>query len=276
MEKDNNKIFELHNYLDVNGSPEDVVKEIVKNIPELEDIGFAGCLEKDFLKKILKGFVFGKEGKNQSYLYSFENEKNVRKICWEVIEKCKLYINKKVHIFLFPTYDNFVIEKMGGVNGFSTWNNTLLIFINFRDNWEASLKEAIVHELAHALSPFYKGGDFSVGSGLVLDGLAEHFKYFVLSVKRSPWTQAISEKKAWEIFKELKNILEVKDFDKYNEVFYGTGRYPMWAGYTIGYYLIEDYLKNKKNIDWKKLLREDPMKILNEIISSKRLNTPLS
>ena len=265
MGKDNNEIFELHNYLNTNSSSELVVEEIVKNIPDLEDIGFAGCLEKDWLKTLLKGFILDKNSDNQHYSYNPEYEKKVREICEETLKQCKGYINKKIHIFLFPTFSKFVIEKMGGVNGFSSWHGTLWIFVNFVRGWEDSLKETIVHELAHAVSPFYKGGDFVIGYGLILDGIAEHFKDYIIPNKRSSWTQAISEKKAWEMFRELKDSLTIKDFDKYNELFYGTGKYPLWAGYTIGYYLVKEYLKKQRYIDWNGLLRKNPKDILKEI-----------
>jgi len=265
MEEKN--IFEIHNYLNVKGSPEEIIEEIVKNIPELEGIGFAGYLEKDCLKKFLRGFILDKEGNNQSYSYEVKNEKEVRKICREIIKRCSNFIDKKIHIFLFPTFSKFVIEEMKGLNGFSSWDNTIWIFINFKDGWKESLRETIVHELAHAVSPFYKGGDFPIGYGLVLDGMAEHFKDFIVRGKKSPWTKAISEEKSWEVFKEIKDkgLLEVKDFDKYNEIFYGTGKYPNWTGYTVGYYLIKEYLKNQKEVNWNNFLRKNPKEILKEI-----------
>ena len=68
-----------------------------------------------------------------------------------------------------------------------------------------------------------------------------------------------------KIFYKLKDRLDDDSFETYNEIFYGKGGYPLWAGYTIGYYLIEDYLKKQKDIDWKKMLRENPNKILKEI-----------
>lgn len=53
METENNKVFELHNYLDISGSPEEVINKIIKMIPNLDDIGFAGYLEEKWLKKNL-------------------------------------------------------------------------------------------------------------------------------------------------------------------------------------------------------------------------------
>ena len=60
MEKKQNKIFELHNYLDIKGFPEEIIEKIIRDIPDLEDIGYAGYLEKKWLEKIIKGFMFDK------------------------------------------------------------------------------------------------------------------------------------------------------------------------------------------------------------------------
>jgi uncharacterized protein YjaZ len=269
MEK-NNKIFELHNYLNVNGFSKEVLNEITEKIQESNEIGFAGIQRKDLLKNFLSGFMFDKKENNQSYLYNVKYEENIKKIFEEITRKCRKYINKKINIFLFPTFDKFVIEKMNGVNGFSPWKNIIWIFINFKNNWEENLKETIVHELAHALSPFYKGGDLSIGYGIVLDGVAEHFKDFIVSKKKSSWTKVISKERAWEILEEIKIILEKKDFDDYNEIFYGTGKYPMWTGYTIGYYLIEKYFKKHSNFNWGKLLRKNPKEILSELLKRQK------
>ena len=260
-----NKIFELHNYLDVKGKPEEIVEKIVEAIPESDEIGFAGYLEKKWLKMTLKRLILDKKGNNQPYSYYSDYEKEIKSICEEVFKKCEKYIDKKIYVFLFPTFDEFAVKNMNGVSGFCPWKNTLLIFINFNKEWKKYLKESLIHELAHALSPYIKL-ETPIGFWLVLEGLAENFKDFILPGNKSNWTKAISEKKSWEIFEQLKNNnwLESEDFEKYAEVFYGTGKYPLWAGYTIGYYLVKKYIHNQKNIDWNSLLRINPKKILEE------------
>ena len=263
MEKEENRIFEIHNYLEIEGSPKEVIEKIIKDVPDLEDIGFAGYLEKKWLKMNLRRLILDRKGNNPPYFYNAEYGKEIRLICGETIKRCKRYLKDKIHIFLFPTFDEFAIKNINGISGFCSWGNTILIFINFTERWEKYLKETIVHELAHALSPYAKP-NASIGSWLILEGLAEHFKDFILSGNRSSWTKTVSEDEAWRIFDEVKDIIKETDFDKYSEIFYGTGKYHMWAEYTIGYYLIKKYLKDKKDIDWNNLLKIDPKKILGE------------
>ena len=253
--------FELHNYLDVKGSPNEIIKKILKNISELKDIGYAGYSEKKWLRLTLKRLILDRKGDNQIFSYKKEYNKKIKSVCKEAINKCDRYIHDKVHIFLFPTFDKFAIKKMNGVNGFCPWKNTLLIFMNFVNNWEEHLKETIIHELAHALSPYAKP-DASIGDWIILEGIAENFKDFIFPGHKSKWTKALSKKESKRIFNEIRLILKENNFKEYSEIFYGTGKYPLWAGYSIGYYLVKDYLKKHKKIDWNKLLREDPKKIL--------------
>lgn len=261
---ENNKIFELHNYLDVKGSPKEIIEKIIEDIPNLDDIGFAGYLEKKWLKMTLKRLILDKNGDNQSYSYNVEYEKEIKTSCEEAIKKCEKYLDGKIHIFLFPTFDEFAIEKMNGVNGFCPWTNTIFIFINFTNQWKKYLKEAIIHELAHALSPYSKS-DTSIGSWLVLEGLAENFKDFIFPESQSKWTHAISETESQKILAEIKPFFRENNFNKYSEVFFGTGKYPLWTGYTIGYCIVKNYIKKYPNINWNELLRKNPKEILKKI-----------
>jgi len=61
---------------------------------------------------------------------------------------------------------------------------------------------------------------------------------------------------------EIKPLLHENDFEKYSEVFFGTGKYPLWTGYSIGYFLVKKYLKKQKIIKWKEVLKVNPEEIL--------------
>ena len=143
MNNKTNKTFELHNYLDIEGKPAEVINKILKRIPDLDDVGYAGHLEKKWLRMTLERLILDKEGENQYYLYKKECKEKINEVYEEVLMKCIGYSDEKVHIFLFPTFDKFVIEKMKGVSGFCPWKNTILIFISFVKGWENQLKETI-------------------------------------------------------------------------------------------------------------------------------------
>ncbi len=56
------------------------------------------------------------------------------------------------------------------------------------------------------------------------------------------------------------------NFNFYMDVFYGTGKYSSWLGYSLGYYLVEKYLATLNEIDWNILLRKNPKEILNFVL----------
>ncbi|MCH7850572.1 MAG: hypothetical protein IH845_02920 [Nanoarchaeota archaeon] len=267
MNKEN---FELYNYLNVVGNPKEVIDKILEEIPYLESIGYAGYKEKKWLKITLDRLIPDKKEDNQNYNFKENYKKEIKTISEKTFRKCQDYIKEKTHIFLFPTFDKFTIEKMKGVSGYCPWNNTLLIFINFNNGWKDQLEETIIHELAHSLSPYAKF-DAPIGSWIILEGIAEQFKDFIIKGKKSLWVTTISKKESFEILKDIKELLNKNDFENYKEIFYGSGKYPLWAGYAIGYNLIEIYLENTPNLNWNKLLRENPQKIIKETTSPQTL-----
>ncbi len=105
----------------------------------------------------------------------------------------------------------------------------------------------------------------SIGEGMIFEGLAEHFRETMIGGSQAPWLDKISEEQARKLFNEIKSEINNKSTDFYNEVFFGTGRYPQWAGYTIGYYLIKDYLEMQGKINWNKILRINPKEVLNSL-----------
>ncbi len=223
-------------------------------------------IEKEELKFVFN-FIFDLKD-NVGYNFLNTDNKEIFSIVKETLFLCKDIIENKQKILVFPTNNNFVIKYMGGVNGFSPKKNFVWLFLNTSAReWKENLRETLCHELAHSLSPYYKGSDFNLGEGIILDGIAEHFKDDLLKNKKSPWVNTINRNEAKKILKEIKPKLYIKDKDLYEEIFFGKGKYPNWVGYSIGYYLIEEYLKHHKK-DWNNIIKKSPEEILKESLST--------
>lgn len=247
-------------------NPKKIIQNILNEIQEDGKIGFAGFSNKKALKNTLKKFMFSRVGEDLYFKIPSKEIDKILEVSKEILEKLEKYSSNKKHVFVFPCFDNFTIKKMNGLGGFCPWKNVILIFLNPQKSWENSLKETIIHEFVHSISPFYKGGNFSIGEGLIFEGLAENFREKVFGGESAPYSKALNEEEAMEILNEIKDKLNSKNWNEYIEIFYGTKKYALWAGYSIGYYLIKRYLKNKVKINWNELLRGDPKKILSEII----------
>ncbi|MBU0930301.1 MAG: DUF2268 domain-containing protein, partial [Nanoarchaeota archaeon] len=238
---------------------EKFVNSIINNIPYFDDIGYAGYKSKNALKEFLIWSIYG--FKQNERWESVDIEK-IKKIIEETIIKCKSVINQKIKIFVFPTIDNFIIEKMDGVAGFSPWRNTMIINLNPTKKMDSVLKDTVGHELAHALALNYNER-ITIQDDLIFEGIAEHFKENFVNKKKSKWVKSIPKKIALKILGEIKSKLNMRDKQLYKDLFFGSAKYPLWVGYAIGYYIIDNYLKNHK-IEWNKFIKISPKEIINE------------
>jgi len=238
------------------------VDRIVEQIEDDEDIGFAGFKDKEFLKNFLNNFVYGN---NKAIEWNKVGVTECKEGIDFVLDKCSQVIQGKViRIFIFPTVDKFVIDKLGGVAGFSPWKNTILLGVFNTPKIDAALRDTLAHELAHALAFNYNRRE-TIGDDIVSEGLAEHFREFFLDGAKSKWVNSISEEKAKEILKEIKPKLNIRDEQLYCELFFGSGRYPLWAGYAVGYYIIKLFLSQMHEENWVEMLKMSAQDILKHV-----------
>jgi len=179
---------------------------------------------------------------------------------------------EKVQVFVFETKDPFITSEMGGTSGFCTNKNCIIVLINVDTFTKGGLQNTITHELAHAINPVYDMENMSVGQGIVFEGLAENFRESMVDHMKSRLVSNVNEFEIEEMFNKIRPILLSKKLSDYHEVFFGTGKLPRWAGYSVGYYLVRRIIKDYKKIDWNLLLMQNPDIILNEILdfSSRR------
>jgi uncharacterized protein YjaZ len=262
-----NKVpVEINSYLDeVYLEKNELIKSILKQTKPNQEIGWGGFIKKDYFKKFLERKIQSEEEiKNKSITLSQEE---IIKETKESLNKCSSFLEKKLSIFILPTYSKFISEKMNGSGGINTWKNVFFIQISPFENKEKqkeSIQHTVAHELGHALSKEHRIQN--IFRMLKEEGLNEHFREEIIGGGRDPWTKAISKKESVKIFKEVKEKIKSGKKITYLELFHGKGEYPRWAGYTIGYYLIENYLKKLKGKpDWKKLFETPSKEIINQI-----------
>jgi uncharacterized protein YjaZ len=261
------KLFDTMLYLEDFKSKEEVVETIIEMVEQQDKENYAGYGDKKALKDFLTWAIFGRErGKKFDFCYNLKYKNKIEQIINEVVEKCSAFIGRKLSINIFPSLDSFTLNEIGGCAGFCPAKNTIVILINFVNGWETPLKEALVHELAHAISNYYNELNNSLSESLVLDGIAEHFREAVIGGERAPWTLALTKKEAFDLLCKIENILKIRDSNIWQDLFFGGNKYPKWAGYSIGYYLIRDYLKKQKEINWKFILEKNPEEIFKESI----------
>lgn len=224
--------------------------------------GFAGWEEREALEFHLN---FVNKDAEKKFPNGGQLETKIKNSVKKTLDEIRKDISlEKLNIFVFPTTSEFVKNKLNGISGFCTFKKTMVLHVYPSENWEEEMEKSLIHESAHALSPAYNINNMSVGEGIIFDGIAENFVEHVTKQK-SYLGNTIAKEDAQKYFEELKEKINKKGFEDYGEVFYGTGKYPLWTGYSIGYHLIKDYLK-KANLSWEGVIKKNPKEILKEIL----------
>lgn len=146
------------------------------------------------------------------------------------------------------------IPKLG-IGGRSL--NANLVFISIDSNFpnltkslNDGLERTLAHELHHCIRWSNVGYGDTLLEALISEGLADHFDIEVNNKNPEPWSIALSEEKTKELLEKAKPEFNNK---KYNHQawFFGRGvtDIPKWTGYSLGFYLVGEYLK--KNADKK-------------------------
>lgn len=242
-------------------SKQKFVDALIKNMKPTA-IGFAGFKTRGGLQHhaLRKNMFDNAKDKIENRIY---NEKIIKTISRSTIKQCKqVFALKNVYLFIFPCFSVFVRKKMNGVMGESPYKNTILIFINPTvKGWKEALKGTITHEYAHAVTYHFHTWQ-TLRDSLFFEGLAENFVEMVQG-KTNPWAKQISYTESKKFFQKLKKYLNSRKSKIYREIFFGSKKYPLWLGYSLGYYLVKDYTQNNKK-SWKEIVKTSPQKVIDK------------
>lgn len=162
-----------------------------------------------------------------------------------------------VNIFLADP-ENKIVMASEGYSGFGGIPGYLILIVFPNDFNKTRLKSALAHEFNHNVrftyAPF-NHGDVSVEEYLVIEGLAEVFAEKLYGIKnRGPWVQDYSQEELDYSIEVMKEGRDARGFEQIAAYMYGDevvreqGYPPVGlsrnAGYTIGYHLVKEYLKN--------------------------------
>ena len=182
----------------------------------------------------------------------------------DTLLKCYIELpltNKKIAIY--SSKEDFIKNKMGGVGGDALQENVITLYINPTKGWKEELANTISHEYSHLAILDVRKWDTILDS-LIIEGIAENFREEIVGGKRAPWTKALTEKESKILLKKLKNKLNIKANKMHHDLFFGSKDYKMWAGYSLGYYIVKKFRENYPKLKWKEIIKLKSSEVLKK------------
>lgn len=190
----------------------------------------------------------------------FEEAENVIKDSVKLFDEINysIPISEITLNILLGDSENSVLMESFGYSGFGGIPGYILLIVVPNEFNKVRLKSALAHEFNHNIRFTYEAfnhGNVSVEDYLVIEGLAEVFAEELYgSQYRGPWVQDYDEEEMAYTIEVMKDGRHVKGFEQVAAYMYGDevaklqGFPPVGvsrnAGYTIGYHLVKEYLKN--------------------------------
>jgi len=170
---------------------------------EDSDNGYAGFNTKENLNNYLQEVVFDKaDDNNHQYTFTLDGVRIIKTVT-KAIRKCSDVLPGRISsIFVFPTFSQFVREKMSGTTGYTSWSDTILIFVNPASlQCDKALGETVGHEFNHAVFLRDKKCTTLLDS-IIFEGLAEHFREQIIGGGQAPWTKIFELNQARIVFQK--------------------------------------------------------------------------
>lgn len=137
-----------------------------------------------------------------------------------------------------------------GVGGFAPSANLLYIHIdtNFKEieqKIDFEIKSTLTHELHHCARWASCGYGKTLLEAIIAEGLADHFDIEINNSDPRPWSIAVTGDEL-EKLKEKASLEFTNDSYDHSAWFFGSkGEHiPRWTGYSLGFSLVGDYIKN--------------------------------
>jgi uncharacterized protein YjaZ len=223
-------------------NPENIYQKLTKYFPTGNTKEVSSLL-------ISHGMYYRPEQDGESLLKSLQ-KKNIWKIIGSEEQKLKQEWNgESIPIFIFPsdTFNRKLREHYNGKSGLS-FSDKLFLFIS-EENSIDEIKALFTHEYNHCCRLAHnpkKERYYTLLDVIILEGLAENAVHERFGPSfLAPWTTYYSDNQLKDMWRHIINPNKdlPKDSRKANDILYGKRFLPNMAGYSVGYYLVKQYVQ---------------------------------
>jgi uncharacterized protein YjaZ len=178
--------------------------------------------------------------------------KQIEKEFYDTIDKISRTIPvSEIDVVVYDNPAGIIQDQ--GIGGYTPFSYLVMLsidsnFSNLSNSILKQFKRVLAHELHHALRWKNPGYGKTLIEVLISEGLADHFDMEINKDLSQNWDNVLDKKQ----LDKIKNLAEKEYFSKnYNHVdwFFGNKKrnIPKWAGYSLGFYLVEKYFKKHPN-----------------------------
>ena len=165
-----------------------------------------------------------------------------------------------------------VIPERGFVGHAPSAGIMYLSFDPENENLKASLDDPLERIIAHELHHIHRwrgpGYGTSLSEALVSEGLAGQFVKQLFHSQPEPWEMAFLDVELAEFAVIAAHRWEDRNYD-HQDWFFGRSGFPRWAGYSLGYKLVESYLMEYREATAASLIWEPSNSFLGSLESIK-------
>jgi uncharacterized protein YjaZ len=227
-----------------------------------KSIDYSGYADVDLLKQGLLDHLG--DGDVKQYKSISKDQKNdIETIITETIEKCngKISVPTKNFIFIHPFIPDEDDKIFDGVTAVAVYSCVFHLYINLDQYTKKSLENTVSHELNHTIY-YYNHYDnfnkYTLLDEILLEGLAENFREQYFDKNITPWAGAFEKDDALQVVKNSVNLLDSVDSDLISKFLFGGDNLIRWAGYSMGYWLVKEFIKKNPDISWNDLMKLKP------------------
>lgn len=151
------------------------------------------------------------------------------------------------NILVFADSEKTIPEE--GIGGLSWGNDWIRIDVDL--NYKKGLTKAvtnnmpgmIAHELHHARRGSSVGYGDTLGEALITEGLAQSFEELLYPNRKVIYAHYLKPKEIHQAWGKAQPLLKSKKYN-HDEWFFGKGKLKRWTGYSLGYAVVQQYIKN--------------------------------
>jgi uncharacterized protein YjaZ len=139
------------------------------------------------------------------------------------------------------------LQDMHGVGGFTAGAGKIWLTILPGGDWKDWITHGVAHEYHHSVwtARFHnKNPILNVADYLVFEGRADSFANIIDPLRHSPWTNALTRQQERTARRTIERRLQSTDAQLMQGLMFGGAEgVPHWAGYTIGFQIVQSFLK---------------------------------